>query len=168
MGSPEVVCWHEAGHVVAYLVHDIPIDCVRVYESNSGDWAGWLIAAKSVAKVTDPPSEKEVRLRALLVMLGPMTTGSRFGPGDRRGDANDRDTADRLLMEHFRVLEDFITAKGELLEEAQRFVHDAENWAAIGRLAGRMLARVEGEIKKKDYPREVSFSGKELQDWFRE
>jgi hypothetical protein len=166
MGLPEVVCYHEAGHVVAYLAHGIPIDSVLVWESkeNTGEWEGGLLDDSADSSVEDP------RLRLIVKLVAPVTDEKRFGTGFRRGDKKDLDES-RKIAEDSCPTEDVGVFLDEMLEEARRFVDAPDNWAAIERIAHRLMAKVDAAANQEADPvsgRQFDVSGEVLREWFGE
>ena len=144
--------------MVAYLAHGVRIDNVDISEvlGRSGVWAG--------GTDTDGLVEDE-SLQMIVTLAAPVTNRKRFGTYFL-GDVNDLDAArkdaERLSPKNIDAFMD------EMLKEARRFVYDPVNWAAIQRIAHKLVAKVEKAIEEEQYPRQVKVRGAELREWYDE
>jgi hypothetical protein len=139
-----------------YLVNEIPIRVVGFYEDIrrgevSDAWQGEVWCNESA----------NPRLQMLATLVAPVTDEKQFGTDFRGGDKGDLDTA-RMIAEDFCLSENM----DEMLKEAQCFVDDLNHWAAIKRIACKMLTKLENTIKEKPFPRKFVVSGDDLQKWY--
>jgi hypothetical protein len=160
MGLPEVVCYHEAGHAVAYLANGVPIDDVWIsdYKGHPGDWGGDVFASPI----------QESRLRLIAKLAGATAEKRRFGIYSA-GTRDDFDGAREIAKESCPPGE-VDTFLDEMLIEARRFVDAPDNWAAIERIAGKLKEKVEEAANRDpdiDGLRKACASGDELQEWFK-
>jgi hypothetical protein len=157
MGRPEVVCYHEAGHAVAYMSRAIPIDtvCFERHRCIPAEIESAVCPIEWEGRLDLNEQVEDTRLRMLAKLVGPAADEKRFGPGDRLGDNKDLDEARAIARESHppETVDAFVD---QMLGEARRFVDTPENWECIERIAQRMMAR---------YPQSVS--GKELYEWFK-
>ena len=123
MASREVVCYHEAGHLVAYLANKIPTKdaTIFIFESKErpGKWQGWISDVQTAAI--------EPRLQMIVRLVGPVTVKKRFGT-HFTGDEIDLKDAENFCSAENIDFED-------VMQDSQRFVDAPGNWAAIERIA---------------------------------
>jgi hypothetical protein len=124
MGRKEVVCYHEAGHIVAYFRKGVSFVGVDVYEHKDRDngWEGF---------VNDPAEAKDPKLAMLLTLVGPEANMKRFGEY-HTGDYKDREAVRKKAKESNVDFD-------EIEAEAKQFVDDPSNWSAIVRIAERLI-----------------------------
>ena len=166
MARPEVVCYHEAGHAVAYLSRGVFIKHVAItpsvlYPAEIGaalrvEWEGSL---DLTARIDEP------RFEIFVTLVAPVVDEKRFGVGDRKGDKEDLKIA-RTLAEQVCPPEKVDAYFEEVLEEARRFADAPDKWERIERIAHRILKKVEETARGGRHPQAVWMRGEELQEWF--
>ncbi len=155
MARREVVCYHEAGHLVVYLVNGIPIEDARIWIfepwDHPGEWQGGIFDVDTRAI--------EPLLRIIVTLAAPTTNMRKFG---------DYFTGDREDLEDAK---NFCSAENidfdEAMQESRRFVDAPDNWAAIERIAHRLLTAQ--HVKETlQFRQIVEVCGDVVQAWFAE
>lgn len=148
--------------MVAYLARGISIENVWIWEckEHPGEWEGGLWPNKT---------NIEPRLRLFVTLVAPTADEKRFGTGFRKGDKEDLDMA-RKIAEIICSPEKVDSIVAKMLKEAQCFIDDPNNWAAIERIANRLMAKVNAIIQEEEplFGRKVQAREEELQEWFDE